>query len=128
MTAIRVVTDHKELNNSGQYTHSELDNYVSSGPFLFVSGASGQITPSARRLKAGPGVIIDDEGPGGYLTITATVTASSCSGCYRFCVSLYSRRSINFRICFIRWRNVCVHPGCTTSKWFCFNQFCERVH
>lgn len=70
MTAIRVVTDHQELDNSGQVPHSDLDTYITGSAFLVVSG-TGPLPPSGRRLVAGPGIVIADTGPGGTLTISA---------------------------------------------------------
>jgi hypothetical protein len=71
MTAIRVVTDHQELDNSGQVMHSELDTYITGSAFLVVSG-TGPLPPAARRLVAGPGITISDQGPGGNLIISAS--------------------------------------------------------
>lgn len=71
MTAIRVVTDHQELDNSGQVPHSDIDTYLTGTAFLVVSG-SGPLPPAARRLKGGPGITIFDEGPGGNLIISAS--------------------------------------------------------
>lgn len=72
MTAIRVVTDHGELDNSGQISHVDLDNYVNTTPWLVVTGSTGAIPPGARKLKAGSGITIVDAGPGGNLTISST--------------------------------------------------------
>jgi hypothetical protein len=77
MTAVRVVTDHEELDNSGQVTHSSLDNYVNNGPWVMVSGTTGPIPPSARKLKAGTGISIVDTGPGGDLIVSATGAVTS---------------------------------------------------
>ncbi len=79
MTAYRVVTDHGELENSGVVTHSQLDAYVNTSPWLVVSGAAGSVPPSARRLVAGPGIAIVDGGPGGDLTISASGTGNTIS-------------------------------------------------
>lgn len=76
MTAIRVVTDHQELDNSGQVPHSDLDTYITGSAFLVVSG-SGPLPPSGRRLVAGAGIVITDGGPGGNLTISAPGAAGS---------------------------------------------------
>jgi len=62
MTALRVVTDHQELENSGSVTHAELDSYVNTTPFVIASGVAGAVPPNARRLKAGPGINIVDTG------------------------------------------------------------------
>lgn len=72
MTAIRVVTDHAELENSGAISHSTLDNYIVATPWLVVSGAAGPIPSSSRYLKAGNGISIVDSGTAGALTITST--------------------------------------------------------
>lgn len=77
MTAIRVITDHEELENSGQVSHAQIDGYINTTPWLVVSGAAGPIPPDARRLKAGTGISITDNGPGGDLVITATGAASA---------------------------------------------------
>lgn len=77
MTAIRVITDHDELDNTGQVDHAQLDDLVNNTAFVIVSGASGPVPPSARRLVAGTGISINDGGPGGDLTITATGAASA---------------------------------------------------
>lgn len=70
MTAIRVVTGHEELENSGQVSHSDLDTYITGSTFLVVSG-TGPLPPSGRRLVAGAGIIITDTGPSGDLIISA---------------------------------------------------------
>lgn len=72
MSAVRVVTDHQELDNSGEVTHSSLDAYVNTTPWLLVSGVSGPVPPSARMLKLGAGITVVDGGPGGYLTISVS--------------------------------------------------------
>lgn len=71
MTAIHVVTDHEELNGSGQVSHADLDNYVNTTPWLVVSGAAGVVPTGARRLVAGPGIVVIDGGPGSDLTVSA---------------------------------------------------------
>jgi hypothetical protein len=78
MTAYRVVTDHLELDNVGQLTHEELDDYVLHAGWVIASSSTGPFPPSARRLTAGPGVTITDGGPGGELIISANgVTTGS---------------------------------------------------
>lgn len=72
MTAVRVITDHEELDGSGQVTHEQLDIYVNQTPWLVVSGTSDPAPPGARKLKAGTGISIADGGPGGDIVITAT--------------------------------------------------------
>lgn len=72
MTAHRVIDDHNELENSGVVSHSQLDSYINTTPWLVVSGVSGAVPPTARKLVAGSGVTIVDSGPGGNLTISAT--------------------------------------------------------
>ena len=75
MVAIRVVDDHFDLLNSGEYTHVQIDTYLSSGSLIVVSGSSAP--PGARILQAGPGISIVDNGPGSTLVITANVSASA---------------------------------------------------
>lgn len=76
MTAYRVINDHGELDGSGQVTHEQLDTYITGSAFLVVSG-SGPLPPSGRRLVAGPGIVITDDGPGGNLTISAPGASGS---------------------------------------------------
>ncbi len=76
MTALRVITDHSELDGSGQVAHSTIDAHVNTTPFVIVSGTAGNVPPSARKLVAGPGIIITDGGAGGNFTITASGGAS----------------------------------------------------
>jgi len=78
MTAYRIVTDHDELDNTGQLTHADLDDYVLHTGWAVVSGALGPVPPSARRITAGPGVTLTDNGPGADLVISANgVTTGS---------------------------------------------------
>jgi hypothetical protein len=78
MTAYRIVTDHEELEGSGQLAHEVLDDYVLHTPWIILSGATGPQPPSGRRLKAGPGVTFTDQGPGLDLIISANgVTTGS---------------------------------------------------
>lgn len=71
MTAIRVVTDHEELDGSGQVSHEALDGYVQTTPWIVVSGTAGSVPPGARRLVAGAGIVIVDGGPGSDITVSA---------------------------------------------------------
>jgi hypothetical protein len=68
MTAYRVIDDHGELANSGAVPHADLDNFVNNTAWVVVSG-SAALPPSARKLVAGPGITITDNGPGGDLVI-----------------------------------------------------------
>lgn len=77
MTAVHIIDDHNELTNIGLLNHQQLDTYITGSTFLVVSSSSGPLPPAARRLKAGAGVSITDEGPGGNLIINCTVTGSS---------------------------------------------------
>ena len=78
MTALRVLTEHQEFENSGNVTHAQLDNYVNNAAWVIVSGAAGPIPPSARRIRAGTGISVIDNGPGGELIVqAATVTTGS---------------------------------------------------
>jgi hypothetical protein len=72
MTAINVITEHGELENSGQVPHSVIDDYINLAPVIAVSGAIGPRTPATRNLKAGNGISIVDGGPGGDIVIHAT--------------------------------------------------------
>lgn len=76
MTAIRVITDHEELDGSGRVSHERLDTLITGSAFLVVSG-TGPLPDSARRLVAGPGIAITDTGPGGTLTISTTTSGST---------------------------------------------------
>jgi hypothetical protein len=71
MTAIRVVDDHKELDNVGSLTHDQLDTHVNTTPFVVPSGSLGEIPANARLLTAGTGVSLVDNGPGNELVINA---------------------------------------------------------
>lgn len=77
MTAYRVVDDHSELTNAGSVTHATLDDLVNNAGWVIVSGSSGPFPPSARRLVAGSGITITDNGPGADLVISANVTPTS---------------------------------------------------
>lgn len=76
MTAIRVITDHQELDDSGQVTHAEIDGFFDTTPWVVVSGTSGAIPSGSRFLKAGPGITISDGGPGSDLVISVTSVAT----------------------------------------------------
>ncbi len=80
MTATRVIDSHEELFNSGQLPHSSIDTLLTGSTFLVVSGTGPQ-PAAARRIAAGSGITITDEGPGGRLIITsaAALTGSSVS-------------------------------------------------
>jgi len=76
MTAYRVIDDHQELDNAGTVTHDQLDAYINTTPWVIVSGTVGPVPPDARKLLAGPGIIITDTGPGGNLIISASAASS----------------------------------------------------
>ena len=76
MTAIRVITDHGELDNSGDVTHAEIDNFFETTPWVVVSGTTGAIPSGSRFLKAGPGITISDNGPNGDLIVSVTSIAT----------------------------------------------------
>jgi hypothetical protein len=84
MTANRVVTDHGELENSGQLTHSVIDSYINNTTFVVVSGSVGDLPPGARRLVASSPIIISDGGPGGDLTIGVSGLGSGSSTSIRW--------------------------------------------
>lgn len=72
MTAVRVVTDYSELSGIGQLAPSQVDSYILTTAWVIVSGVSGPVPPDARKLVAGSGIAITDNGPGNDLIITAT--------------------------------------------------------
>jgi hypothetical protein len=72
MTAIRVITDHEELDNSGEVTHAEIDTFFDTTPWIVVSGTTGAIPSGSRFLRAGPGVTITDGGPDGDIIVSVT--------------------------------------------------------
>ena len=71
MTAVRVIQDHSELDGIGQLTHPQIDAFFLQTAWVIVSGSTGPIPPDARKLKAGAGITITDNGPGGDLVISA---------------------------------------------------------
>ena len=79
MTAYRIVTDHEELENAGQLTHAQLDDYVFHTGWVIASGSAGPHPPAARQLIAGNGITVTDTGPGGQLVVAQT-SASGSSG------------------------------------------------
>lgn len=78
MTAYRQIDDHNELINIGSISHDQIDSFISGSAFTVVSGST-HLPPAARQLKAGNGVSLIDEGPGGHLIISTT-TSTSLSG------------------------------------------------
>jgi len=60
VTAIRVVSDHFELDNIGTVTHPELDEHVLDTQFV-VTSASVHLPSSARRLLTGSGIVLIDD-------------------------------------------------------------------
>lgn len=77
MTAYRVVTDHRELENAGQLSHAQLDGYVLGTGWVVVSGSTGPIPPAARRLRAGGGISIVDTGEGNDIVVSAVSVSGS---------------------------------------------------
>jgi len=76
MTAVRVISDHTELDNVGTISHANIDGYLNTTDWVIVSGSPGPFPPSARRLVAGSGCTLTDTGPGGALIITSTPTGT----------------------------------------------------
>jgi len=76
MTAKRIVTDHKELDNIGTLTHDQIDVAVNNTEWIITSSSVEQPT-NARKLTAGSGIQIDDHGPGAELIISSTASGSS---------------------------------------------------
>jgi len=62
MTAIRVIEEHCELGGIGETTHVEIDNHISGSSFLILS-SSTELSPNARTLCLGYGLVSDDHGP-----------------------------------------------------------------
>jgi hypothetical protein len=75
MTAIRVVENHLELENIGELPHADIDNLLTGSSFLVVTTPSGSLG-SARVLAAGPGITINDGGPGGLFEISASAVST----------------------------------------------------
>lgn len=71
MTAVRVIVDHSDLENSGTISHSSLDTYINATPYLIVSGAATR-TPTSRALSQGSGITITDGGALGDIVISVT--------------------------------------------------------
>lgn len=80
MTAHKVVDDHSDLQNVGSITHSQIDTFVNTTPFVIVSGAVGSIPPSARKLTAGSNITITDGGALGEIVIASTATGGGGGG------------------------------------------------
>lgn len=76
MTAYRIVTDHEELDNIGELSHSELDDYVLNTGWVIASGAVGPFPPNARRIVSGLGITITDTGPGGQLIVSSNAATT----------------------------------------------------
>lgn len=76
MTAIRVVDEHSELSGSGVVTHDQIDEIVNNVTFIYVSGSSYSLS-NARRIVAGPGISIVDNGPGGDLVVKTAPSPGS---------------------------------------------------
>lgn len=77
MTAISVLTDHDELDGSGEISHAQIDSYITQSSWLVLSGTSGPVPNNARRLRSGPGIVFTDGGPGGDLLISAPGAAGA---------------------------------------------------
>jgi len=77
MSANRVITSHGELEDAGQVSHEQLDQYVNQTTWLVASGSPNTIPPGARRLAAGPGISLFDEGPGNGLVIQVSGSVTS---------------------------------------------------
>lgn len=69
MTAYRVITDHDDLQSVGILTHDNIDQFVTTTQFVIVSGSISSASGS-RILRASAGVLITDEGPGGFVTFS----------------------------------------------------------
>lgn len=99
MTAYRIVDRHSELGDvSGTLSHQQIDLYVNdlktavsqtftgSGadpavPFIVVNSGS-HFTVNSRKFQTGSGITIQDDGPGGFFTVSVDpgfITASIIS-------------------------------------------------
>ena len=80
MTAVRVITDHQELDGAGQHSHDDIDHFINDRSFIVVSGtvASSDIH-FGRNLVAGAGVVFTDGGAGQDFVISV-VSASADTG------------------------------------------------
>lgn len=75
MTAVRVIDDHRELENVGSLTHSRIDDYLNDTAFIVYSGST-ELPSGSRQLVGGSGILITDGGPGGSVTISATASGA----------------------------------------------------
>lgn len=75
MTAIRVVENHLELENIGDLQHSDIDNLLTGSSFLVLATPSGTLS-QARVFSAGPGITINDGGPGGIFAVSASAVST----------------------------------------------------
>lgn len=78
MTAIRIIDDHKELDNVGSLTHDQLDSYVNNTTWVVVSGTS-PLPPAARVLVAGTGVQLVDTGTTLVINVTGSFSSQQTS-------------------------------------------------
>lgn len=69
MTALRVVTDHEELENVGAYRHAQIDTYLGQTNFIILSGSNPH-PPQSKHLTAGAGIAINAVGENVYITST----------------------------------------------------------
>jgi len=78
MTALRVVELHSELEGvpSGSFTHEQINTILSGSAFVLASGSTGDLSGS-RLLVAGPGITINDNGPGSTLIISASAATTT---------------------------------------------------
>lgn len=76
MTAVRVIDLHTELSDvpSGSFTHTQLDQILTGSQFLLLSGSTS--LTNARRFVAGPGIIVNDGGPGGIFAVSASAAST----------------------------------------------------
>jgi hypothetical protein len=77
VTAVRVVENHKELENIGQVSHDEIDSALTGSNFLITSGTVGSNALSGSRVfTAGSNISFVDNGPGGTFVISSTGAGS----------------------------------------------------
>jgi hypothetical protein len=76
MSAIRIIDDHKELENIGSLTHDQIDTTITTTPWVVLSSSLESQIQGARVLRSGTGISIVDSGPGGNVTISSLGTGA----------------------------------------------------
>jgi len=71
MTATRVISSHDELENIGINSHNDIDAHITGSEFLILSSSS-HVPVASRKLTAGSGITLVDNGPGSTLVISTS--------------------------------------------------------